>query len=53
MYKLILIVVSLGQYPTVTTTDFDSSMACHKAINYILEFEKNSSLKIKARCVEK
>lgn len=53
MYKLILIVVSLGQYPAVTTTDFDSSVACYKALQSSLEFEKNSSLKIKARCVEK
>lgn len=53
MYTLILVVIALGQYPAVTTTDFESSASCYKAIESILEFEKNSPFKIKARCVAK
>jgi hypothetical protein len=52
MYTLILIVVSLGQYPAVTSIDFDNSATCLKALSTSLELE-GQGLKIKARCVPK
>jgi len=52
MYTLIIIVISLGQYPSVTSVDFESSASCYKALQSTLDFE-TKTISIKARCVAK
>ena len=53
MFILILI-VTINKHLSVTTTEFESSAACLKAISTVIDLEdRTRDIKIKAKCVAK